>query len=103
MIKAHLSNSIGRLRVAGWIEGISWLILLFIGVPMKYAMDNPVMVKVFGPIHGGLFILLMLLAFISWLEKAITMKQGFMVFIASLIPFGPFFIDRRLADKEASG
>lgn len=100
MIRLKLNNPVGRLRFCGMLEGLSFLVLLFIAMPLKYFFDSPLAVRYVGMIHGGLFILFCLLILIAWLEKRISAKHAGLALIASVIPFGPFLIDRKLADDE---
>ena len=83
------------------VEGISWIVLL-ICVPFKRLLDMPLGVKIVGPIHGALFILLMWAIYQAWEGKALSKRKAIMAGIASLIPFGPFLIDRRLAESTAA-
>ena len=55
--------NIQTLRVVGLLEGLSFLLLLFIAMPMKYMFDNPVLVKYVGMGHGVLFILFLIVLF----------------------------------------
>jgi len=88
--------SINRLRLIGYIEGISFLVLLLFAMPMKYIAGKPLFVVFGGWIHGVLFILFCF----SLLETKIKMRwkirTAVVPFIASLVPFGPFLIDRWL-------
>ncbi|MDA0347128.1 MAG: DUF3817 domain-containing protein [Verrucomicrobia bacterium] len=86
-------------KVAIW-EGISFLILLGIAMPIKYGLGNPIPVKVVGMIHGILFIAYVILLIQAAMEYDWPFKKSALAFAASLIPFGPFLFDRRLA-KEA--
>lgn len=97
-----LRDPVGRVRAVGMVEGVSYLILLVCAV-VKRVADMPLGVKIFGPIHGGLFLLLVLVIFQAWGNKALTFRQSVMAFIASLLPFGPFLIDRQLSKSAASG
>lgn len=92
-------NTTKWLRYIALFEGISWLALLFVAMPLKYMAGNPYPVKFVGMTHGLLFIALVVLLTMVLQEKAITNKTGLKVFIASFIPFGTFFTDKRL--KEA--
>src|SRR5690606_42130893 len=56
-MKKFFTTSIGRLRLLAFLEGTSLLVLLFIAVPIKYALQNPAWVKAMGPVHGALFLL----------------------------------------------
>ena len=93
-----LRDPIGRIRLVGMVEGVSFLILLGCSAA-KHLADMPVGVKVFGPIHGALFVLLLYLIFQAWGNGVLTKRQAMMAGIASVVPFGPFWIDRRLAES----
>lgn len=95
-----LKTNIGRLRIIGFLEGISLLILVFITMPMKYYFDNPAGSKLMGPIHGALFLLFVYNALSvgveqNWKFKTTTWK----VLLACMIPFGTFYIDREILRK----
>ena len=79
-------TAIGRLRLVGIIEGISYLVLLFIAMPLKYIWDRPLAVKYTGSAHGALFVLLMLTLVLAMPRFAKPFKTAVIVFIAALIP-----------------
>jgi len=88
------------LRLTTLAEGVSFLLLLGIAMPLKYAAGLPLAVIIAGWLHGllfmGLFFLLLLLVSGSgW-----PIGRAALVFVAALIPFGPFVIDRRLKSYE---
>ncbi|MDJ1466544.1 DUF3817 domain-containing protein [Cytophagaceae bacterium DM2B3-1] len=95
------SNSkVGRLRLAGLLEGISLLLLMGIAVPAKHIYGNPALVKAIGPVHGMLFLWFVLNTLSvgveqRWKFSSITWK----VLIACLIPFGTFYIDYTILRK----
>jgi integral membrane protein len=77
-------------------EGISYLLLLGIAVPLKYLADWPQPVRILGMAHGVLFVFYILLAF-AVMEKHQKSFRWFMLsFILSLIPFGTFYIERTM-------
>ncbi|MFT7485939.1 MAG: integral membrane protein [Candidatus Paceibacteria bacterium] len=90
-----------RLRAVAFLEGLSYLALLLIAMPMKYLADLPLAVRITGSVHGVLFVALGLLV----LQGVFARGKGFLwavrVGIASLIPFGTFFLDRGLAADDA--
>jgi integral membrane protein len=94
--QSNLRRIVDRVRIVGMAEGVSWLLLLA-AMPLKYQFGNPMGVKIMGPIHGALFVLLLCVIFQAWEKKALSFGKAVMVFIASLIPFGPFFINHSLA------
>ncbi|MBA4853089.1 DUF3817 domain-containing protein [Emticicia sp. BO119] len=91
-----LKTQLGRLRVLAFIEGISFLVLLFITMPLKYAFDNPVPNKTFGLVHGLLFILYVLAVIQVKIEQSWNWRKTFLALLASIIPFGTFWADRKL-------
>jgi integral membrane protein len=86
------------LRQLALIEGLSFLILLFIAMPLKYLAGFPTPVKWVGWIHGILFTAFALLLAYVFFSRRWPFLRGVMVFAAALVPFGPFLIDRRLRD-----
>jgi integral membrane protein len=95
-----MKNRVKFLRLTGIIEGISFLILLLIAMPLKYYFSFPLAVKVVGWVHGILFI-----AYISAVLLAIkAMKWGWfsvgMALAASLIPIGTFVLDSSWKKRE---
>ena len=84
------------LRILGNVEGVSYLLLLFIAMPLKYAYDMPMAVKITGMAHGVLFVAYCMV--LALCMKKFSWKLGFVVylFIATLIPFGTFVTDRKL-------
>ena len=82
-------------RVIALLEGISYILLLFAGVPMKYFWDDPTLVKALGMPHGLLFVAYIILAFLIKEDKKWDIKTFFIVLIASVLPFGTFYVDRK--------
>lgn len=85
-----------RFRLIGLVEGISYLLLLFVAMPIKYMLGDPSYVKVIGMTHGILFILFILIQIQAATKYNFSTKDNILYFIASLIPFGTFFTDTRL-------
>jgi len=96
---ALLKTKIGRLRIISMIEGMSLIILVFIGVPLKYMFGSPQMVKIFGPIHGGLFVLFLLMAIVVAIDLGWKAKTTAIVLLSSFIPFGCFYVENSILRK----
>ena len=94
-------NSIYSLRILGNIEGISYLLLLGVAMPMKYFFGFPMAVKIVGMAHGVLFIAYCLLLALQMRANKWNLLFGIYLFVATLIPFGTFVTDRRLAKISA--
>lgn len=96
-----IKDALSRFRVISAIEGLSYLLLVFIAMPVKYIGENPYPVKVFGMIHGVLFIIFMISLFETKLRKSWDVGFVFQLFVLSLIPFGAFFIEKKIKPKES--
>ena len=95
-----LSSSLGRLRVVAFMEGVSFLVLLGIAMPLKYAAGRPEAVKYVGMAHGLLFVLYVLLLLIVGLERGWSARKIMLGFIASLVPLGTFWADKHLFREQ---
>lgn len=81
-------------RLAFW-EGLSLLILLFIAMPLKYAFQEPALVRYVGMAHGVLFIAYVLLLAYITIEYKWGFKKCAALLVASIIPFGTFYADKK--------
>ena len=93
----YFNSAIGRLRLLGFLEGLSLLVLLGVAMPIKYIWQNPKWVQVIGSIHGALVILfvvyvLRFAALQNWSFFRTTIK----VLISCFLPFGTFYIDKTI-------
>jgi len=95
-------SSFNWFRKIALAEGTSFLVLLFIAMPLKYLADSPMAVRIVGGLHGLLFVGFIVMAFEvkretgkdwAWLAKS---------FIASILPFGTFVMDRQWKREEAA-
>ena len=83
-------------RVVAFLEGVSYLVLMY----FAYINRDEEMIRVFGMPHGLLFIGYVVLAFLLKSSYKWDNKTFFIVLIASLIPFGTFYVDKKYL-KEA--
>ena len=97
-------NALRHLRLVGLLEGLSFLVLLFIAMPLKYLADLPLAVRVVGGLHGGLFLLFVAALLRVALVRDWPLSRSLVAFGASLVPWGTFVLDRQLKrELEASG
>jgi integral membrane protein len=82
-------------RIVSVLEGVSYLLLLFIATPIKYVLGIDTYVKMLGMPHGILFIGYVILAFMLKSELEWKSKTTLIVMLASVIPFGTFYIDKK--------
>jgi integral membrane protein len=95
-----LKTPIGRLRVIAFIEGISFLLLLGVAMPLKYFAGIPAAVKTAGWIHGVLFMLYLCAVAEVTIRRRCSFALAFGALVASLVPFGTFALDARLRRQE---
>ena len=84
---------VGRFRAIAFIEGVSYLVLLLIAMPMKYFGDNPLPVKYTGWVHGVLYLLYAIAGFQAMAARKWPAKEAVRGFIASIVPGGTFIYD----------
>lgn len=90
-------TKIGRLRLIGYLEGLSLLALVGIAVPMKYVFHEPWLSRSLGPVHGAIFLLFLLNTLSVGIEQRWRFKTTtWKILLACFIPFGTFYIDRKI-------
>ena len=94
-----LKSSIGQFRLICFLEGITLLILVFIAIPLKYQFDNPIVSKIFGPIHGALFIAYVGYTILFAFKFKWSFMKVFWVSFASFLPFATFYVDKKVLAK----
>lgn len=77
-------------------EAVSYLVLLGIAMPLKYIWEMPMAVRVVGSLHGALFVLFCVTLVLAMRAGKWSLARGAMLFAASLLPFVPFVLDRRV-------
>ena len=82
-------------RLISFLEGISYLLLLFIAVPIKYLQGDASYVKIIGMPHGILFVSYIVLAIVIQNQMKWSLKTLGIVGLASVIPFGTFYVNKK--------
>ncbi|MBT4779258.1 MAG: DUF3817 domain-containing protein [Polaribacter sp.] len=82
-------------RIVSFFEGVSYLLLLFVAVPIKYFQGDVSYVKLLGMPHGIIFMLYLVLAMMLFKPMKWSYKTLAIVFAASILPFGTFYIDKK--------
>ena len=91
-----LTSSLSRLRLVGLLEGVSFLVLLLVAMPLKYFAEQPLAVRCVGMAHGVLFLLYLLALVPAALDHRWSAKTVALAVIASLLPAGPFVFDAKV-------
>ena len=82
-------------KIIALLEGTSLLLLLLFAMPMKYMFHEPIFVKIIGMAHGILFVAYIIMAIIQKIESNWSLKTFVVISIASVIPFGTFYVDKK--------
>ena len=82
-------------RLITLLEGSSYLLLLFVAVPIKYLVGNESYVKLLGMPHGVLFIAYIVLSFVMQKKMNWNTTSFIIILLASIIPFGTFYVDKK--------
>ena len=95
-------TALRHLRLVALLEGSSFLVLLFIAMPLKYLADQPLAVRIVGSIHGLLFVIFMAALFRAGSVRRWPVRRSVHAFVSSIVPFGTFVFDRSLRHEIAS-
>lgn len=86
-------------RIIAFLEGLSYIFLLFIATPIKYILENDTYVKLLGMPHGILFIIYLVFAVYIKSILNLNMKTFLFICIAAFVPFGTFYIELKYLNK----
>jgi integral membrane protein len=100
MQKPWYQSALGVFRIIAICEGISFLVLLCIAMPLKYFFNLPQAVLIIGWIHGLLFVVYMIAGLNVKIKYNWDLKKTGLAVLASLIPLGPFILDKKILSKE---
>ena len=82
-------------KIIAFLEGASLLLLLFFAMPMKHYFQEPIFVKIIGMAHGVLFVAYIILAIMAKIELNWSFKKTGMICLASVVPFGTFYVEKK--------
>jgi integral membrane protein len=91
-----MNDNLKWLKRAALFEGTSLIVLIFIGLPLKYWLDLPIAVKIIGPVHGVLFLLFLITLFSHRAKNRISASTTAIGTLASFIPFGTFIFKAKM-------
>ncbi|QJC53695.1 DUF3817 domain-containing protein [Paenibacillus albicereus] len=96
-----LKTAVGRFRFIALLEGWSFLILLFIAMPIKYLGGWGLPVTIVGAAHGGLFVLYMIALLLATISARWKLGRVVLAVLLSFVPFGTFWLDARIKRDPA--
>ncbi len=91
-----------QLRIVAFLEGVSFVVLLFVAMPLKYLAGHPLPVRIVGAVHGMLFLMFVAALFRAAMDRDWSFRRSAAAFASSLVPFGTFVLDGHLR-RELAG
>jgi integral membrane protein len=95
-----MNKAVHFLRISALVEAISYMLLVAVAMPLKYIGHMPGAVRVVGMLHGILFVLFCFALARAMIVARWPLSRGALLFVASLLPFGPFLLDSRMQKWE---
>ncbi|MBT7850615.1 MAG: DUF3817 domain-containing protein [Formosa sp.] len=89
-------NLLTLFRIVAFLEGLSYILLLFVGVPLKYLGNDVTLVKLLGMPHGFLFMAYIAFIIVLRFDTPWLKKHFILIAIASIVPFGTFIVEHKL-------
>ena len=97
---SFLQTPLGRFRAISAIEGLSYILLVFIAMPLKYGLGLPQMVKVLGMAHGVLFMAFVIALALAMVAQKWSITRAIVLLVASMVPLGAVWIERSCAAEQ---
>ena len=82
-------------RIIALLEGVSYILLMTVGLYFNYQLGDPTYVKLLGMPHGILFVTYIIFAFLIKENEKWNKTELFVVLVCSVLPFGTFYIDKK--------
>jgi integral membrane protein len=95
-------KALRQLRLVALLEGTSFVVLLFIAMPLKYLAGLPLAVRIVGSVHGVLFLIFLCALYRAGRERGWPLRRWLIAFVSSVVPFGTFLFDRSLRREIAA-
>ena len=100
-VPVSAATPVGRFRIVAFWEGISFLLLLLVAMPLKYGFGIDMAVRIVGMAHGVLF--LGYCATLALAARRLGSRLSVLAFVLSFVPGGTFWLERRLRQDERGG
>jgi len=89
-----VQGALTRYRIIAWIVGVVLIVLVVIGMPLKYLGDNDTVVAAVGPFHGFLYMVYLVATFDLSRRAHWPLGRMLLVMLAGTIPFFSFWAER---------
>ncbi len=93
-------NTLNRYRVMAYVVGVFLLLLVCVGMPLKYVAHNEGPISIIGPAHGFLYVIYLLASLDLAVKSRWSKRKTLWVLIAGTLPFVSFFVERQVTRDE---
>lgn len=97
-----MSDPLLRYRVMANVVGVVLLVLVFVAVPLRYLGDQPQLSKTVSPIHGALYMVLVVCVVLLGRAHRWPVQRIVLVALGGTVPLLSFVVERRVARAEAA-
>ena len=91
-----MRNALIRYRVMAYVTGVLLLVLVFVGMPLRYLADQPTVVAIVGPLHGFLYMVYLVTAFDLAVRAKWPFVRTLLVLLAGTVPLASFVAERKV-------
>lgn len=95
-----LQFPLGLLRLSSLLDGLSFIILLYFAIYEKRILGDEAAVRIPGMVHGVIFTIFLILLYFTMEKRRWPIRRAALVFVCSLIPFAPFFLEPSLKKEQ---
>jgi integral membrane protein len=99
-VSRYLGSEVGQFRLVSLLEGLSYIVLVGVAVPLKYLAHDPSWVRVLGRVHGALFVLFVLALARAATAAPWTFSRVALAMGSSMVPFGALWFEREMRREE---
>ena len=89
-----MSGALLRYRVISYIVGVALILLVVVGMPLKYVWGEPFIVSTVGRLHGFLYMVYLLATFDLGRRADWTLGRMVKFMLAGTVPFVSFYAER---------
>jgi integral membrane protein len=89
-----MGSALTRFRYIAWIVGVVLIVLMFVAMPMKYIGHDPTMVQLVSPVHGFLYMVYIVAAFMLAQQQRWSLGRTVLLLLAGTIPVLSFVAER---------
>jgi integral membrane protein len=93
-----VESALKPFRVLAYVVGVM-LLVLCVGMVLRYGFDEAAMSKIIAPIHGGLYMIYLITVMNLGMKARWTWPYMLGVMLGGTVPFLSFYVERRVTQR----